>query len=250
MTSKDIRPEQAAELRKRAEEISRDKAAPSPENFDVLSPEEIRQVLHDLQAHQIELKMQNEQLRTLQAELEVARAHYFDLYDLAPVGYCTLSEKGMILESNLTAATLLGLDRSALLKRPFSRFILKDDQEIYYLNRKQLVESRESQACDLRMLKKDGTQFWVHLEAAAVQGTESAPVTRVVMTDISERKQAEQAYKDSEFMYRSLIEHSSDGVFCVDRNGEYKFVNQVFASTFGKTPNYFLGKTFWDIYPK
>jgi len=66
----------------------------------------------------------------------------------------------------------------------------------------------------------------------------------------SEYKRMEEAYKDSEFKYRSLIEHSSDVVFCVDRNGEYKFVNQVFASTFGKTPDYFLGKTFWDIYPK
>jgi len=66
----------------------------------------------------------------------------------------------------------------------------------------------------------------------------------------SERIWMEEAYKDSELKYRSLIEHSSDVVFCVDKNGEYKFVNQVFASTFGKTPDYFLGKTFWDIYPK
>jgi len=66
----------------------------------------------------------------------------------------------------------------------------------------------------------------------------------------SERIRMEETYKDSELKYRSLIEHSSDVVFCVDKNGEYKFVNQVFASTFGKTPDYFLGKTFWDIYPK
>jgi len=66
----------------------------------------------------------------------------------------------------------------------------------------------------------------------------------------SERMRIEEACKDSELKYRSLIEHSSDVVFCVDQNGEYKFVNQVFASTFGKTPDYFLGKTFWDIYPK
>ncbi|MBU2621042.1 MAG: diguanylate cyclase [Proteobacteria bacterium] len=66
----------------------------------------------------------------------------------------------------------------------------------------------------------------------------------------SERTQLKEAYKDSELKYRSLIEHSSDVMFCVNENGEYKFVNQIFASTFGKTPDYFLGKTFWDIYPK
>jgi len=71
-----------------------------------------------------------------------------------------------------------------------------------------------------------------------------------IAQDITERKQVEDAYKASEFKYRALIEHSSDVVFCVDRNGEYKFVNQVFASTFDKTPDFFLGKTFWDIYPK
>ena len=90
----------------------------SPENIEALSPEEARRVLHDLQVHQSELEMQNEELRTKQAELDSARARYFDLYDMAPVGYCTLSEKGMILETNLTAATLLGLDRSELLKQP------------------------------------------------------------------------------------------------------------------------------------
>jgi diguanylate cyclase (GGDEF)-like protein/PAS domain S-box-containing protein len=66
----------------------------------------------------------------------------------------------------------------------------------------------------------------------------------------AERQHMEEAFKDSELKYRSLIEHSSDVVFCVDKNGEYKFVNQVFASTFGQTPDYFLKKTFWDIYPK
>jgi PAS domain S-box-containing protein len=222
----------------------------SPENIEALSFEEIRQVLHDLHVHQVELEMQNVELRTMQADLDAARARYFDLYDLAPVGYCTLSEKGMILEANLTAATLLGLNRSALLKRPLTRYILPDDQNIYFLHRKQLFETGEPQTCDLRMVKNDGTQFWAHLVATAAQDSDSALVCRVVISDITERKLAEQAYKDSEFKYRSFIEHSSDVVFCVDRNGEYKFVNQVFASTFGKTPDYFLGKTFWDIYPK
>jgi PAS domain-containing protein len=73
-----------------------------------LSPEEARPVFHELRVHQIELEVQNDELRRAQAELEVARARYFDLYDLAPVGYCTVSEKGLILEANLTAATLLG----------------------------------------------------------------------------------------------------------------------------------------------
>ncbi len=104
--------------------------------------------------HQIELEMQNEELRRPQAELDAARARYFDLYDLAPVGYCTLSEKGLILEANLTAATLLGVARGALVKQPISRFILKEDQDIYYLHRKQLFETGEPQTCELRIDEK------------------------------------------------------------------------------------------------
>ena len=131
-------------------------------------------MLHELRVHQIELEMQNEELRRTQAELDAARARYFDLYDLAPVGYCTLTEKGLILEANLTAATLLGVARGALVKQPITRFILKEDQDIYYLHRKQLFETGEPQACELRMLKKDGTTFWAHLPATAAQDADGA----------------------------------------------------------------------------
>ena len=81
-----------------------------------LSPDEVRQALHELRVHQIELEMQNEELRRTQEELEASRERYFDLYDLAPVGYFTLSEQGLILEANLKAAKLLGVERSALVK--------------------------------------------------------------------------------------------------------------------------------------
>jgi len=112
MTRKDNRSEQAAELRRQAEEIILEKTAPLPENQESIMPEEIRRQFHELRVHQIELEMQNRELCNAHAELDIAQAHYFDLYNLAPVGYCTLSEQGLILEANLTAATLLGLARA------------------------------------------------------------------------------------------------------------------------------------------
>ncbi len=115
----------AQRLRERAEALTGEAEGP----VEAMSPEALRRTLHDLRVHQIELEMQNEELRRLQGELESARERYFDLYDLAPVGYCTLSAAGLILESNFCAARLLGRAREALCRRPLSRFILAEDQE-------------------------------------------------------------------------------------------------------------------------
>ncbi|MBE0620883.1 MAG: response regulator [Burkholderiales bacterium] len=180
-----------ADLRKQAEEIAQESSVRPPEELEPLSPEEMRQTLHELRVHQIELKMQNEELRQAQVELDAARARYFDLYDMAPVGYCSISESGLILEANLTAATLLGVARGALVGRPVSLFISKEDQDIYYLHRKQLHETGEQQVFDLRMVKNDATQFWAHLAASAAQEAGGASVLRVMLSDITERKRVE-----------------------------------------------------------
>jgi len=192
MENKDNRCEQGAELRKRAEEMARETSLRSLENIEALSPEETRQMLHELRVHQIELEMQNEELRRAQAELEASRARYFDLYDLAPVGYFTLSEKGLILEANLTGAGLLGVGRCDLVKWPFHRFILPEDQNIYYLHHKQLFETGKPQACELRMAKTDGAAFWALLAMTAAQDADGAPVCRVAMSDMTERKRVEE----------------------------------------------------------
>ena len=163
------------------------------ENQEVLSHEETRRVLHELRVHQSELEVQNVELRTAQARLDIARARYFDLYDLAPVGYCTLSEKGLIMEANLTAATLLGATQGALTKRPpFSQFILEEDQCIYYHHTKQLSMVDKQQTYELRMVREDKTSFWVRLEIVATQDAEGTRVRRVVFSDITERKKTDE----------------------------------------------------------
>jgi len=121
MASSGSQPDSKQDIRQRAEAIAREKAAQAPENLQALVPEGPERTLHELQVHQIELEMQNEELRRTQQELEASRARYFDLYDLAPVGYLTLSEQGLILEANLTFANLLGMTRGSLVKQPGSR---------------------------------------------------------------------------------------------------------------------------------
>ncbi len=195
MENRDNSAEHAAELRRRAEETALKNAVQSPDDIEFLSLDRIKKTLHELRVHQIELEMQNEELRRAQAELDAARARYFDLYDLAPVGYITITEPGMILEANLTAATLLGSPRGTLARNPISHFILKEDQDSYYLHRKQLFETGKPQAWELRMVKKDGTIFWAHLQATVAEGEAEARGCRYVLSDITHLKQAEAILK-------------------------------------------------------
>ena len=239
-----------AEMRRRAEGIVREKAALSPENPEAMPPGEAQRTLYELQVHQIQLEMQNEELRRAQAELEVSRARYFDLYDLAPVGYCTISEAGLILEANLAAATLLGVTRGTLVTQPLTWFILPADQDIYYLHRKKLLETNEPQACELRMVRLGKEIFWAHLEVAAAQDADGSTVYHVVMSDNPERKRAQKTLRESEARYRVAIEGSNDGVAIV-KDLAHVYVNQRFLRMFGyERVEEILGKPpYFNVHP-
>ena len=193
MKDRDDNPRQAAELRRRAEEIARGSEAAAQKNIEALSPGEMRRALHELRVHQVELEMQNEELRRAQVELDGSRARYYDLYDLAPVGYFTLSEQGTILEANLTATTLLGVARGALAKRPLSRFIVAEDGDCYYLHLKRIFETEIPQVCEIRMQSQDGKTFWARMESAVTRDADEIAICRTVISDITDRKRSEEA---------------------------------------------------------
>jgi len=133
MTEGKIIPLQGNALRRRAENELREKGAGIADRIETLPREEAWQMLHELRVHQIELEIQNDELRRAQTELEASRSRYLDLYELAPIGYFTVSEEGLILEANLTAALLLDMKRGDLAKRPFSQFILEDNRDSYFI---------------------------------------------------------------------------------------------------------------------
>jgi PAS domain-containing protein len=146
------------ELRQKAEHLIVQTNA-LPEDLAGMSPQQIAGLVHELRVHQVELKMQNDELRGIQAELEKARDRYLHLYDFAPTAYFTVDEKGAVTEANLTAATLLDRPRKALVGRMFSRFIHRDDQDIWYLHRKRLLETGNFQSLQIRLVKSDGGWF-------------------------------------------------------------------------------------------
>ena len=102
-----------------------------PPDLSGLSLEDIQTVIHELQIHQIELELQNEELRKTQVALEEAQNRYMDLYDFAPVGYFTLSQVGRIEAVNLAGAALVEIERGHLMKRSFSQLVYSEDQDTY-----------------------------------------------------------------------------------------------------------------------
>lgn len=178
-------------LRQRAEEQFKNNAAHSGEKPAKPLPDAVHQLVHELQVHQIELELQNEELRQSHLALDSARARYFDLYDLAPVGYVTVGHSGLILEANLTAATLLGVSRNALVRRPLHAFVAKEDQDSYYLMCRQLRETGVPQSRDVRMNRLGDHPLWVHLMATTTH-VAGVFTMRVVLSDISELKSVEQ----------------------------------------------------------
>src|SRR5688572_25847104 len=154
---------ESGELRDRAQREVQRQAAAVPEDLSGLSPEAVRNVLHELRVHQIELELQNDELRRTQVELEESRTRYFELYDLAPVAYLTIGQKGLVERANLTAAALLDVGRNSLVKQPWTRFVFSEDQDIYFRHRMQLFSSGAPHGCELRLVKGNGQRFWVRL---------------------------------------------------------------------------------------
>jgi len=127
------------DMRKRAEERTSGKAERMVENLEALTKGDTKRLLHELRVYQIELETQNEELRLSQEELESSRARYFDLYNLAPVGYLTISKDGLILQAILPQQNMLGVSRSDLMGYPLSYFIFPEDQDVYYNQRKKTL---------------------------------------------------------------------------------------------------------------
>ncbi len=217
--------EDTTELRQRAEAAMKAPETGASVPLENLPPEAVRKMLHELRVQQIELEMQNEELRAAQADLDVSRARYFDLYDLAPAGYCSVGETGLIVQANLTLAILLGAGRDTLIGQGFSRLVLKDDQDRYYLLRKQLLATGEPQSGELRLCKSDGSPIWVHLAATMAQDAD-ARVLRIVLSDISARKQADAMLQKSEAFNLAVLDSLSAEIAVLDREGTIVAINR------------------------
>jgi PAS domain S-box-containing protein len=153
-------------------------------------------LLHELQVHQIELEMQNDELRRILADLEESRDRNLELYEFAPVGYVTLTRLAQIGAINLTGAGLLGQDRGELLRRRFARCIAAEDKDRWHRFFVGAMGQHERQVCELTLQRADGSRFDARLDCLPPEG--NPPVMRIVLTDVTERRSAERQLRARE----------------------------------------------------
>ncbi|MFH0823146.1 MAG: sigma 54-interacting transcriptional regulator [Pseudomonadota bacterium] len=186
-----------ADLRRRAE------AALAKESGDVsdvseLSPGEVLELIHDLRVHRIQLEMQNEELRHAQHELEEARDRYLELYDYAPIGYLTLDRNALVLEANLSGASLLGMERGSLIGRPFTSFVHKESQDTFYFHRNQVLQTGTRSICEIKLAKPDGDWFHAQLSSVGIADSHGEySRLRTLIADITSRILAESALREA-----------------------------------------------------
>ena len=248
-----------------------------------LSTEDVKSMIHELQVHQMELEIQNEELRRAQIELEDSRNRYSNLYDFAPIGYFTLDEKGLIIEVNLTGANKLGIERSFLIKKPFSGYIAFDSRDVFYQHLRKVFRTNSRQTCEIKLVDKNKNQFNARLESLAVQDSggnfsqcrtaiidvtelkraeeklqradgELVKSNEALQAEIVERKKAEQAEQDARLYAESIVETLRESLVVLDAQLLVVIANQTFYKTFKvsleETVNKFiydLGNRQWDI---
>ncbi len=182
--------EDSDKLRKEAE--SRLKSFPSLREES--SDEDVKKLLHELRVYQIELEMQNQELRDSQIKLEESRDQYSDLFEFAPVGYFILDKNGIILNCNLTGSTMLGVERSKLLRKPFSFVISSDLNEISVFRRylRKIFETEEEQSIEILIRRDDETSFFARLNSIMIKDEKGNSINcRMAMTNISKEKKAD-----------------------------------------------------------
>jgi two-component system, cell cycle sensor histidine kinase and response regulator CckA len=197
---------------------------------------DLQQLVHELQVHQNELEMQNEKLRQTQA----------DLYEFSPAGQITLDIQSKIVEANLRAGTLMGIDREKLIGQPLARFVAQDSQDIFHWHYRKVFKTGTRQTCELQLQKKTGASSWVYLESLPMH-KEPGHIThwRTALLDITEQKQAEEALRLAKFS----MERAADAVYWIDSQAKILDVNEAASLMLGYSKDELCAMTVHDLNP-
>ncbi len=194
------------------------KLSKSPDMKQELKDTTPEAIIHELQVHQVELEMQNQELHRAQVEAERSRERYLDLFDYAPVGYFTLDKNAVILEANLTGAGLLGIERISLIDKPLTSFIHKDDQDTFYLHRNQVLQTETQHICEIKLVKSHGGWFHAQLQSVRIADPKSGlGQWRTAITDITDRKLAEDAVQSAHDELENRVEERTSELLKINQ---------------------------------
>jgi PAS domain S-box-containing protein len=201
-------------------------AAQSSKQLEAVPPDAREQTLHELRVYQIELEMQNEELRRTQVALEAARDRYVDLYDFSPAGHLTLDTHGTIVEANLRAATLLGINRDKLIGQPLAKLIAPRDADTFHRHDREVLKTGTRQTCEVQLREGTGASRWVSFESLAVH-EESGRSTqwRTALLDITGRKRAEQKLELQRVQLEGVIGSAMDAIITVNDQQQITLFN-------------------------
>ena len=219
------------ELRRKAEELIQKRS------YKKNNGSNDEDYVHELRVHQIELELQNEELRESQIKLENSRREYFDLYNFAPVGYFTLDENGIILKVNLAGTELLDIERVKLYNTAFIQYVPVDQRNKFHHHMKNAFEIGTKQTLELKLWKKEPNPFYAHLETITVQDENgNFKEFRITITDIQNLKNAEEALKESEERYRQIFQNNHAVMLLIDPiNGDIVDANPAATNFYGYT---------------
>jgi PAS domain S-box-containing protein len=213
------------------------------------SQKDLNSVLHELRVHQIELEMQNRELREAQQALEESRNRYADLYDFAPIGYISLDQKGIIREANLTACIQLGVQRSLVLDKPFFLYVDKKDALAFRKYLKECRGQNQQLSTELLLKPRDGPPLAAQLLCISTEIDEIF-FFRIAIVDITDRRLAEQKLRQSEEQYRLLFEQNPHPMWVYDpQTLSFLVVNEAAVLHYGYSHAEFLKMSIKDIRP-
>jgi PAS domain S-box-containing protein len=217
-----------------------------------MSLPEIQHLVHELQVHQIELEMQNEELMQAQLDLQQARDRYADLYDFAPVGFLTLNSRGQILEANLPACQLLGVERKTLLRQKLEKFVLATDQKILRQHLHHVEQGHIKEISDVIRLKHNASSYFVRLESLyevlALPNLEAR--FRMAILDLTEQEKTKALQKEQEVWVRAMLDSAMDAIITVDDHQKIILFNASAVQMFGCTTKEALGQSLDRFIPQ
>jgi|GEM_PF-768939 len=208
-------------LNKKAEELYSKKITGEGKTQNLISEAEAKKLIHEFEVHQIELEMRNQELRAAKEKLKLTSEKYTQLYDFAPCGCMTLSNKAEIIGINLVGAKMLGKERSRIMNSSFGFFLSKHSKPVFNQFLEKIFLSRKLEICDVQLNNHHDKPMHVHLSGIA---GDDANQCNIILVDISDRIFAEKALAHSEQLHRIIMESIHDPVFITDNEGEYTFI--------------------------